>query len=354
MTKWSIDFRVLADAGGPVRRFKAGDVIFKRGDAARELFVIQNGKVEIHQGNRAIAAFSDHNVFGEMALIDSAPRSATAVAATDTVLIPVGKERFLSLVRNSPDMAIGLMRLLTQRLRETARENQLLNIEALTASIAHEVKQPLAAIALQGGAGLRFLRMEPPNLDEVLSSLEAIRRDSHRAVELLDSMRNLFRRIGEERHAVNVNDVAREVLASLQGKLPSYGITAKIELFPELPLIEGNIIQLRQVLFNLVNNAFEAMAGAAGPSKSLCVSTAQSGRDAIAVKVEDTGPGIHPSQLEEIFDAFFTTKPHGTGLGLAISRLIIERHGGQLTAASDGQRGASFQFTLPITSSARA
>jgi signal transduction histidine kinase len=242
------------------------------------------------------------------------------------------------------------MRLLTHRLRETARENQLLNMEAITASIAHEVKQPLAAIALHGGAGLRFLRMEPPNLDEARSSLEAIRRDSRRAVELLDSMRNLFRRMGEERQAVNVNEIVREVFQSLEGKLQSHGIIEELKLLSELPIIDGNRTQLRQVLFNLINNAFEAMANSSGPSKCLRVSTEQSGHDAIAVKVHDTGPGIHPSQLEEIFDAFFTTKLHGTGVGLAISRMIIERHGGQLTASSNSEGGAMFEFTLPIRS----
>ena len=354
MTDWSTEFQELADAGGPVRRFNAGDVIFKRGDAAQALFVIQNGKVEIHHTGRVIAAFSDHDIFGEMALIDSGPRSATAVAVTDTMLIPVSKSRFLSLVRNSPDMAIKLMRILTRRLRETARENQLLNIEAVTASIAHEVKQPLAAIAINGGAGLRFLRMEPPNLDEARSLLEAIRRDSHRAVELLDGMRNLFRRAGDERQAVNVNEIAREVLESLEEKLQSHGINSKVDLSSEVPTVDGNVIQLRQVLFNLVNNAFEAMASTLGPSKSLRVSTERSGRDMITIKVQDTGPGINSSQLEDIFDAFFTTKPHGSGLGLAISRMIIERHGGQLTASSDGESGSMFEFTLPIRSSTGA
>ena len=354
MTDWAVEFRLLADAGGPARRFRAGDVIFKRGDVARELFIIQSGKVEIRQGSRVLAALSDYNVFGEMALIDSSPRSATAVAATDVVLTPVGKERFLSLIRNSPDMAISLMQVLTQRLRETARESQLLNIEAITASIAHEVKQPLAAIALHGGAGLRFLRMEPPNIDESRALLEAIRKDSHRAVELLDGMRNLFRRAGEERHAVNMNELALEVLESLQRRLQSHGITAELDLLSELPIIDGNMTQLRQVLFNLINNAFEAMAGTSSPDKSLRVATRRYSREAIAVKVQDTGPGINPTHLEDIFDAFFTTKLHGTGLGLAICRVIIERHGGQLTALSDGHSGAVFELLLPINSASQA
>jgi signal transduction histidine kinase len=345
-----IDFTVLAEAGGPVRRFKAGDVVFNRGDAARELFVIQSGKVEVRRGNRVIAAFSDHNVFGEMALIDSARRSATAVATADSTLIPVSKERFLSLVRNSPDLSINLMRLLTQRLRETERENQLLNIEAITASIAHEVKQPLTAIALHCGAGLRFLGMEPPDLDEARSLLQAIRRDSYRGVEVLDGMRNMFRRVDQARSAVDVNEIAHEVLESLQGRLKSHGIMTDQKLSSKLPPIDGNKTQLQQVILNLVNNAFEAMASHSSPNKRLRISTERRGDQAIAVKVEDTGPGISPNRLEDIFDSFFTTKAQGTGLGLAICRVIVERHGGLLTASSDGKSGAMFQFTLPIKS----
>jgi signal transduction histidine kinase len=344
----SIDFTPLANAGGPVRRFKARDIIFKRGDAARELFVIQSGKVEVRRGNRVIAVFSDNNVFGEMALIDSARRSATALATTDSILIPVSKKRFLSLVRNSPDLAINLMRLLTQRLRETERENQLLNIEAITASIAHEVKQPLAAIALHCAAGLRFLGREPPDLGEARSLFQAIKRDSYRGVEVLDGMRNMFRRVDEARNAVDVNEIAREVLESLKGRLKSHGITAEQDLSSKLPPIDANRTQLQQVIFNLINNAFDAMASNSIPNKRLRISTEQKGREAIAVKVEDTGPGISPKQLDDIFDSFFTTKPHGTGLGLAICRVIVERHGGQLTASSDGKSGAMFQFTLPI------
>jgi signal transduction histidine kinase len=196
--------------------------------------------------------------------------------------------------------------------------------------------------------------MEPPNVDEARSLLEAMRRDSHRAVELLDGMRNLFRRAGEERQAVDLNEVAREVLESLKGKLQSHGFTSELDLSSEAPIVDGNLIQLRQVLFNLVNNAFEAMAGTSGATKSVRVSTDRSRRDMIAVKVQDTGPGIHSSQLEDIFDPFFTTKPHGTGLGLAICRMIIERHGGQLTASSDGESGAMFEFTLPMKLSAGA
>jgi signal transduction histidine kinase len=348
MADGPIDFSMLADAGGPARSFRAGDIIFKRGDAAQELFVIKSGKVEFRQGTRVLGVLTDHGVFGEMALIDPAPRSATAVAATDTVLIPISKKRFLSLLRNSPDLALGLMRLLTQRLRESERENQLLNIEAITVSIAHEIKQPLTAIALHGGAGLRFLAMEPPNLEEARLLLAAIRNDSHRAVELLDGMGNLFRRVGEARDTVDINELACEVLQPLQKNIQSHGIATRLELFPDLPAVKGNKIQLHQVISNLVNNAFEAMAGGCGSGKFLRVSTERRNRDAIAVKVEDSGPGIDPSRLEDVFDAFFTTKSHGTGLGLAICRLIVERHGGALTASSDGKSGALFEFTLPI------
>jgi signal transduction histidine kinase len=126
------------------------------------------------------------------------------------------------------------------------------------------------------------------------------------------------------------------------------------DLTSELPLVDGNRNQLRQVIFNLLHNALEAMEATTDPSRVLRVKTELRGHDAIVIAVEDSGPGIDPKQLDGIFGAFFTTKPHGMGLGLAICRMIIERHGGQLTASSDGKRGASFQFVLPIETGEKA
>ena len=154
---------------------------------------------------------------------------------------------------------------------------------------------------------------------------------------------------GDTLLAIDVNEIVRGVLQSLGGELKDGGIENRPDL-AELPLIDGHRGQLQEVIFNLVQNAIEAMATMEDRSRILRVRTEPRGRDAVAVAVEDSGPGIAPSQLEDIFAAFVTTKPHGMGLGLAICRMIIEHHGGALTASSDGQNGATFQFVLPIKS----
>ena len=228
------------------------------------------------------------------------------------------------------------------------RDNKLLNIEAATASIAHEVRQPLAAIAISGDAALRFLGREPLDLAELQAILDRIIGDCRRASEVFDSISALFRRTDQSRLPVDVNEITLEVLQSLRGELKDHGVTAQTELTSELPRVDGHQGQLRQVIFNLVNNAIEAMDTTTDRSRVLRVKTKPHDSDSIVVAVEDSGPGIDPRQLASIFDAFVTTKAHGMGLGLAICRMIVQRHGGQLSALSDGKNGARIQFVLPI------
>lgn len=226
-------------------------------------------------------------------------------------------------------------------------ENKLMNVEAITASIAHEVRQPLAAIAINGSAALRFLEKAPPDYDEIRAALNRIIGDCHRTSEVFDSIRALFRTVDHGKQPIDMNEITLGVLQSLRGELKDHGVTTRPELTSELPLIEGHRGQLQQVICNLVHNAIEAMDTTTDRSRVLWVRTELHGRDAIRVAVEDSGPGIDPKQLDHIFDAFVTTKAHGMGLGLAICRMIIERHGGQLSALSDGKNGTLFQFVLP-------
>jgi len=234
------------------------------------------------------------------------------------------------------------------------RDHKLMNLEAMAASISHEVRQPLAAISMNSRAAIRFLRRTPPDLEEAQSNLDAIDNDSHRIGELFDNIGALFGRADQGRETVDVNEIAVGVLRILRGELEEHGITMHAELTPELPLTVGHKGQLQEVTLNLVRNAVEAMDSIKDGSRVLRVRTQSDDRDAIIVAVEDTGPGIDPEKLDAIFDAFVTTKPKGMGLGLALCRMIIDRHGGQLTASSDGKRGALFQFTLPIKSAAES
>ena len=233
---------------------------------------------------------------------------------------------------------------------ERERDNKLMNVEAITVAIAHEVRQPLAAIVANGNAALRFLDKEPPDRDEVRAALHRIVNDGHRTSEVFDGIRSLFRKVDQGRDPVDINKLILSVLQSLQGEFKDRAVELRSELADDLPLIDGHPSQLQEVIFNLVRNATEAMDNVTDRNRVLQVTTGLRDHETIAVAVQDSGPGIDPKRLDEIFNAFFTTKSQGTGLGLAICRMIIEHHGGQLIASSDGKNGASFQFVLPIES----
>jgi signal transduction histidine kinase len=234
-------------------------------------------------------------------------------------------------------------------LLERERDNKLMNARAITAAIAHEVSQPLGAIELNGEAGLDFLNKTPPDLDEIRSVLNDMISAGRRTSEVIGDIQTLFGKVDQGREPVDVNALILKILRSLGAELQHHGIETSTELTPELPFVDGNSGQLQEVIYNLVHNAVEAMA-ITSRARLLRVRTELQGRDAIAIAVEDTGPGIEPTKLSSIFDAFTTTKSHGMGLGLAICRMISEHHGGQLTASSDGKSGSLFLFVLPIAS----
>jgi signal transduction histidine kinase len=230
------------------------------------------------------------------------------------------------------------------------RDNKLMNIDAITSAIVHEVRQPLTAIAANGNAGMRWLTKTPPDFDEVREAMTQMVRDSHRASQVLESIRALFKSTDLEVQSVDLNGIALGALDILRGELKDHGVITRTELAPELPLVRGHSGQLQEVMLNLVRNAIDAMVSITDRARVLRVRTECDGRGAIVVSVEDSGPGIDPEKSDSIFDAFVTTKPQGMGLGLAICRMIISRHEGQLSASADNKSGASFQFTLPIKS----
>jgi len=222
-----------------------------------------------------------------------------------------------------------------------------MNIEAAAAAIAHEVKQPLTAMIVNARAGLSLLEREPSNVAEIWETLADIAADGRRAGETLHGIRALFRTTSQREDLIDINRLALEVLHSMRGQLGDHGVIALPELTSAVPHIRGNRGQLREVIFNLVQNAVEAMS-ATDRKRLLRMITKRGEGDTVVVAVGDSGPGIDPDRLGEAFDAFVTTKSQGMGLGLAISRMIVERHGGQFSAHSDGKNGAMFQFVLPI------
>ena len=232
---------------------------------------------------------------------------------------------------------------------ERERDNKLMGAQAITAAIADEVRQPLAGIVTNASAAMRWLGRTPPEFDEVHAALKRIQTESYRTSDVFDAIRALFRTGDQGREAIDVNAIIGEVLELLRGELKDHAVEARLDL-TELPLVDGHKGQLREVIFNLVHNALEAMDGTTDRSRLLRVATQRRDVGEIAVAVEDSGPGIDPEKLERIFTAFMTTKSQGMGLGLAICRMIIEQHGGTLSASSDGESGAVFQFVLPNAS----
>jgi signal transduction histidine kinase len=227
------------------------------------------------------------------------------------------------------------------------QETKIMSAQAITAAIAHEIRQPLTRITAGGGAAQRFLKMVPPELDKAQAALDGVVNAGHSTSAVIDGFRSLFGKPDEEQQLVDMNELIPEVLESLNSQLKDHRVSIRVDLAPKLPLVSGNESQLQEVVSNLIINSIEAMEATSLEGRLLLIKTEIQG-DNIAVAVEDSGPGIDKDQLGDIFTAFVTTKPHGMGLGLAISRMILDYHGGKLTAASDSKcGGASFHFVLP-------
>lgn len=240
---------------------------------------------------------------------------------------------------------------LANTLLRRERDNKLMNMAAVVASISHEVKQPLAAIVMRASTALRFLGHTPPDVGRARSALNKIVHDGHRASEIFDNIRDLFRASDQGRAEIDVTEVVLSILEIMQRELAEHHITTHTEFMPELPPVMGHRGQLQEVLLNLIFNAIEAMDGKAR-DRVLSLKTERREDDGIVIQVMDTGPGIDPNNLDTIFDPFVTTKPRGIGLGLAICRMIVERHGGQLLASSGLEGGARFDIILPSGGSA--
>lgn len=237
---------------------------------------------------------------------------------------------------------------------ELAHATRVMTLGELTASIAHEVNQPLAAIVTNGNACLRWLGGTQPNFVEARQSVERIIKDGYRASEVIQRVRNLVKKAPPRNYPVDLNEVIREVLALAQSQASRNMVLVKQELANDLPFALGDRVQLQQVILNLVINGIEAIAKSRNGERVLAVRSSKDESDNLIVAVRDTGAGIEPENLERLFDAFFTTKQDGMGMGLAISRTIIESHGGRLWATSNSPKGAVFQFQLPPASASES
>jgi len=235
---------------------------------------------------------------------------------------------------------------LRQAYADLARASRISIIGELTASLAHEVNQPITAAVANANACLRWLAAETPDLEEVRAAAEAIVRNGARAAEIIGRTRRLFEKGAPQREPIEVDDVVRETVLLLGGEASRCAVSIRTFLAADAPEIVADRVQLQQVLMNLILNAIEAMKEVEG-RREISIWSQITGGEQIMVSVGDTGVGLPPEQAEHLFDTFFTTKPHGTGMGLSISRSIISAHGGRLWAEPNEPNGAVFRFTLP-------
>jgi PAS domain S-box-containing protein len=231
---------------------------------------------------------------------------------------------------------------------ELAHASRVATMGQLTASIAHEVKQPIGASVANAQAALRFLGRRPPELNEVREALEAIVETGYRAGDVVDRIRALTRKAPPRSGRVDINEMILEVIELTRVEAVKNGVSVQIDLADGLPPIEGDRVQLQQVILNLIVNAFEAMSGVSEAARELLIRTQRAEPGNVLTAVQDSGPGLATATFDRLFEAFYTTKPGGLGMGLTICRSIIEAHRGRLWASSNVPRGAALEFTLPL------
>jgi PAS domain S-box-containing protein len=235
---------------------------------------------------------------------------------------------------------------LRQAQADLAHASRVTTMGELTASLAHEVNQPIAAAITDANTCLRWLARDHPNLEEGRAAASRVVKDATRAADIISRIRLLFKKGTPEREFVDVNDVIQEMLVLLNSEATRYFISVRTELGTDLPQVKADRVQLQQVMMNLIMNSIDAMKDGDG-TRDLAIQSQRTENEQLMVSVSDTGVGLPQQHSDRMFDAFFTTKLHGTGMGLAISRSIIESHGGRLWAADNSPCGASFYFTLP-------
>jgi PAS domain S-box-containing protein len=231
---------------------------------------------------------------------------------------------------------------------ELAHVNRVTTMGQLSASIAHEVNQPIAATVTNAQAAQRWLRAQPPDLDEVRASLGRIVEDGKRAGNVISGIRALIHKVPSRKDWFDLNEAILEMLVLTRSEALRHGISLQTRLAPRLPMVQGDRTQLQQVILNLILNAIEAMGDLDDGTRELWISTETEASGGVLVTVRDSGPGLDPADVERVFQAFYTTKPKGMGMGLAICRSMVEAHGGRMWASANESRGAVFQFTLPL------
>jgi len=280
------------------------------------------------------------------------------------VLRPNGEQRIVhsqgDLMKNAaggPRRIFGTVQDITERKRaedelrdaqmELAHVNRIAIMGQISASIAHEINQPVAAVLISAETGLRWLSRAEPDMAEAREALIRIVRDARRAGEIITRIRALTKRAVPQKDLLDLNEIIQEVIALTRSEIQRNGVSLRTQLAKSLPLVQGDRIQLQQVILNFFVNAMEAMSEVSEESRELHINTEEDGSDGVLLAVRDSGPGVPPEGAERLFEAFYTTKPAGMGMGLSICRSIVEAHGGRIWAGANAPKGAVFQFTLP-------
>jgi PAS domain S-box-containing protein len=297
-------------------------------------------------------------------VIERARQERTDFDCEHRLLLPDGSVRYLHVVAHALEKAesgdlefVGAVMDVTERKRaeqalhrtqaELAHVSRVTTLGELLASIAHETNQPLAAIVADASASLNRLAAADPDLEQVRDALNAIVADGHRAGDVIQRIRQLATKTDPCRAPLDLNDVIRGVVPLIVAEVRHHQVSLRVELAPTLPSVPGDRVQVQQVIINLVINGIEAMAPVADRTRELVIRSRPHDGDQVLVAVEDAGIGIDVTNVDRLFDAFFTTKPAGMGMGLSISRSIIEGHGGRLWATPNPTHGTTFHFTLP-------
>jgi NO-binding membrane sensor protein with MHYT domain len=264
---------------------------------------------------------------------------ALAVAGTTFVILAFALIASLSAQKHAEEA-------LRDAQADLAHSNRVTTMGELTAFLAQEVNQPLGAAVINADACLRWLAGETPNLERARASATSIMENATRAAEIIGRIRLLFGKGTPQRELVDVNEVIRELIVILRSDVTRYSISVHTELAADLPQVMGDRVQLQQVMLNLMINSIDAMKEVDG-TRELAIKSQRTENEELMICVSDTGVGLPPHKADQVFHAFFTTKPHGIGMGLSICRSIVESHSGRLWAAGDSPHGASFYVILP-------
>jgi len=295
----------------------------------------------MHYTAMRAAIFTAHDPVHEAQVNASLDQTSLALAVAGITFIILALASVASLFeRKRAEEA------LRQVQADLARVNRVNTMAELTASLAHEVNQPISAAVTNADACLRWLAGDTPNLEEARASAMGIVKEGTRAAEIITRIRLLFKKGTSQRELLDVNEVIREMIVVLRSEVARYSISVRTELAADLPQVMGDRVQLQQVMMNLISNSIDAMKDVDG-TRELAIKSGRAQNEQLMVSVSDTGVGLPPQQADQIFDPFFTTKVHGTGMGLSISRSILASHNGRLWAADNSPRGASFHLILP-------